>query len=186
VNCKNCNSTLNEGAQFCTGCGQAVQNEAPQTHPTFDNPGKEPKKKSKIIGTILSIIGFIIVAVIWNVFFSNDEVLFETRGDSQNFRMALPRGWELAGNRVRGNYLSNDDCTVLPGIVLTSHVNSFLELESETVRIRGREWEKHLDDGVRILHTTYNDELYAVTFTDENGVCERDFDRIERSMRLVR
>ena len=184
MNCKNCNGPLNEGAEFCAGCGQAVQNE--QTHPTFDNPGNEPKKKSKIMSGILSAAGFFAVIIVWNVFFSNSEVLFETRGATENFRMAMPRGWELAGNRVRGNYLSNGDCTVLPGIVIPSQADSFRDLETETIRIRGRDWEKYTEDGSRILHTTIGTDLYAVTFLDENGVCERDFDRIQRSLRLVR
>jgi len=165
-----------------------VVEETNETHPTFDNPETEPKKRNKFLSTALSVGGIIIVGVIWNVFFSTNEVKFETRGERSDIRMVLPSGWELTNRRTA---ISNGDCTITPDVIsVATQREAFLELvelidESESLRIRGRNWEKTEILDNRVVYTEYGNDIFAIVFEGDDA-CERDFNRIQRSIRLVR
>jgi hypothetical protein len=194
MNCKNCNGILNEGAQFCTGCGQAIENipATNETHPTFDNPGngatEPPSKKKKILSSVLGFVIVAAIAIAWNVFFGGTDVVFETEGDTRNIRMAMPDGFSLSGDRTN---ISNGDCTISAGVVPTNESEAFLALfeneDTQDVRIRSRNWTKISEEGIRVLYTTLDGNVYSAMFIPgRNADCEREFDRIQRTLRLVR
>lgn len=65
--CKNCGKFIESDADFCTGCGQRVQDSEPApaahggTAQTTAYPGKSPKSKAPIVIAIILIVIVIIV-----------------------------------------------------------------------------------------------------------------------------
>ena len=197
MKCKKCNNAITEDTKFCS-CGENVENVSSQTHPTFENQDadKKEKKDRPWVTQTLGFIAVVAVGVIWNVFFNNDYVDFQKPEARYDIRVILPSGWELSRDTT---YISSRTCQVstpiLESIDEIYEVLEELDVESEaeTIRINRRDWTKREltfgNDQIRILYLETHDMVYMVEFQARARnfeACERDFNRIENSVRLRR
>ena len=155
----------------------------------------ETLMKKKIL---IGILGFIsasatLISVFLVIhFFGGNTIVFETEGDLHNVKMTIPNGWELTEDKT---HISKGKCQVTGGIVPSDEIDLYLDFlgESSPITIRGRDWNKFEDENVgevttlRIIYTTYEDNLFTVSFTaTDEADCNNYFDQIESSIRLVR